>query len=134
MGLRSYQSYAKYGQRAAFAAIRLANRNRVKLNNELKFSDSSFSSTVGTTPTATHLTAIGAGTGVSARVGQSIKMVALYLRGALQANASATNTYFRFIIVQDKWQQGTPPTYSDIYGSNAVTAFKEITDDRGRRS
>ena len=49
-----------------------------------------------------------------ARTGNSIKLNSIYLQMAIGMSASATQTFVRFMVVEDKFQTGTAPTAADL--------------------
>jgi hypothetical protein len=72
------------------------------LNVESKYNYVGYSgNTVSTTPTIQNLCIIDTGTGSQARIGNSIKLTYLDLRGNLTINSSATTTYVRLIVYID---------------------------------
>lgn len=87
--------------------------------------------TVGTTPVINELTAIAQGDDYNGREGRSILAKSLYLRGYIQKNASATISVMRMIVVMDTMNQGTAPTWGDVFNSTDVSSPLSPTNSGG---
>lgn len=82
---------------------------------ELKFQHSSYSTSVGSTPTLMHLSAVTQGDGRDNRDGNIIR--SLYMKMRLLATSSAVSNIFRITVF--KWNSTTAPTYLDIINTNS---------------
>lgn len=84
------------------------------INSEKKWFDYTISVAPDTTASITHLSAIPAGTGASERVGESIALKSLQLKGAVYKKDS-TDEVVRIIIFQDRDNNsGTAPTATQL--------------------
>lgn len=106
----------------------------IKANNaEAKYFDTNFSvSPVLATPGLNNITAMSQGLTDITRIGNSIKLKDLKVRVTLSPNFTTnTNNLIRIMILVDKMQDGTLPTYAQIF--EVPTVFnsplnKDFTD------
>jgi len=84
------------------------------VNAEAKYVDATGSGTQSSTLGINYLTAIGAGTTDQTRNGNSILGKDLQIHYTISMNSSATNTFFRIMIICDKQQDGADPTAGSI--------------------
>lgn len=61
-----------------------------------------------------------------ARTGNSIKLNSLYFTMQCGMNASATQTFVRIIMFEDKFNTGTTPTAADLLGLTLTTGWSVI--------
>lgn len=88
------------------------------VNSEMLHNQGNSSGAVSSTGTMVHLTAIAQGDTSSGRTGNSILARELMIRIALSQNATATQTFYRFMLVQDTQQIGdTTPGVTDVLES-----------------
>lgn len=98
---------------------------RTLINSEvMKFDQGPGSTSISTTPQNLYdLTAIAQGDGIAQRTGQSILNNGFYINLAFTKHASATFSFIRVVLVQDRQQiSDTAPTYSDVFESNSTYA------------
>lgn len=76
------------------------------------------------TPTATLLTEINQGTTNITRIGRTIYPKSIQMKGTIAINASATSTRVRVVVVRDRMNTGTAPTFSNIF--NSATALVSL--------
>lgn len=84
------------------------------INVEHKYVDTTATTTSSTTPALVLLNALALGTPSTSRLGQSIKMTALYANIFWSINASASTTYTRMIIFKDMQPNAAAPAASDL--------------------
>lgn len=102
--------------RAAWSGVKYI---RTLINVERKFIDHSFITNITNgSPQVNILTDVAQGSTNITRDGNSILLKTLQLDGIVVKHASATQTLFRWMIVEDTQQQSdTAPTYTDIFDS-----------------
>lgn len=89
------------------------------VNSEMLHNQGNSSISLSTSGTVIPLTSIAQGDTASGRTGNSILVRNVMIRIASAMHASATNTFFRFMLVQDMQQQGdTTPAVTDILESS----------------
>jgi hypothetical protein len=98
------------GRRALKGVVYLKNL----INIETKYHDSANVYYPSTTPAVAHITDIAQGLTSISRVGDSIKIQSLYYSGSLVRHASATNTFYRVLIVRDNERTSADPTMADV--------------------
>jgi hypothetical protein len=116
------EAVGKYAGDAWSLAKRTAaglNEIRRLINVETKFIDTTWTQTTSTTGNVSALSAIAQGLTSTTRVGDSIKLQHIEVRGKVTVNAAATNSIIRICVVRDLDGYGTPPTNSQIFQLNA---------------
>ncbi len=108
-------------------ALTLAKRVAGMLNVEYKHKLTSFNAAVDTSGNITQVTDIDQGDTSSTRGGNRIKVKSLYLFGNVRMNASATQTQYRILIIQDKHGTGTAPTVDDIIADASAMPYSAST-------
>lgn len=92
----------------------LVNSERMHLINSATFNPDSSGD-------ITHLTNIGQNDTATGRTGNSVLLRDIFYRFQITGNASATGTFYRIILFQDKQQIGdTSPTVADVLNSIEV--------------
>lgn len=114
------------------------------VNVERKYTDVTASTTSSTTPALVLLNALSLGTPSTSRLGQSIKMTAMFVNVFWSINASASTTYTRMIIFRDMQPNAAAPAAGDLLvTTNSVLSplvigngrrFKVIMDVRKNMS
>ncbi len=100
-------------------------RPRRELFNEIKFiNDDNNSSNPSTTFALTLENGLTQGNTTSTRIGASVDLVVWQLNMRLTVNASATNTFVRVLLVQDKQPNGAAFTSADLLTSSTVNAMQ----------
>lgn len=84
------------------------------VNTELKYHDTNGSGTQTNTLGVNYLSNLGTGTSDQTRTGNSILGKDLQVNYTITMNASATNTFFRIMIIVDKQCDGADPTGGSI--------------------
>lgn len=84
------------------------------INCEKKYRDTQWTGSADYNGSIQCISYCATGDDVDNRQGNSILVRSMYIRADIQANAAATNTYFRIIVFMDKENQGTDPTASDV--------------------
>jgi hypothetical protein len=96
------------------------NEIRKLINIETKFLDTNVPSyTVSTTGSMTPISEIAQGLTSTTRVGDSLRIQHIEVRGRVQVNTSATNSLVRVMLVRDLDGYGTAPTVADVLEVNA---------------
>ena len=105
---------------AALSAVRT-----LKRQVETKAIGFSFNSTISTTPSVTHLTAIAQGDGNNNRDGDHLNVKSIKLRGVLRSNGAQPNqSLVRVLIVQNMRQQpDTDASMASQFSSASIYAF-----------
>lgn len=133
--IRSRRGYRKSSGGSALALAKAAWKGvkfiRGIVNAEKRTHVVQLQTTVGTTPVINELTAIAQGDDYNGREGRSILAKSLYLRGYIQKNASATISVMRMIVVMDTMNQGTAPTWGDVFNSTDVSSPLSPTNSGG---
>jgi len=99
-------------------------------HGEWKYIDSALSSTMNTTTTMTLLNGLQAGTGATQRVGQTISIRSLEIRGYCAVDVAAANgQVVRYIVVLDRQTNGAAPVAAtDILSTNNVVGLRALTN------
>lgn len=87
-----------------------------QMNSEKKYIDVSFTTTSSTTVAFTNINGIQLGTTATTRLGQSLKIVSVYVNGYWDIPSFLTpfTAYCRLIVFIDKQANGATPSASDI--------------------
>ncbi len=75
---------------------------------------------------------ITSGTGASNRIGRSIKLYSIQLRGAIQHTQgilSTDNDHVRFVMVADSQCNGAAPAVLDIWASDSIDSFLNLQNE-----
>lgn len=106
----------------ASTALRLATQVYGMVNSERMLLPLTSSDAVTTTAGITHLTPIAQGDSNISRTGNSILAKTLNMQMEVVMHNSATSTFFRILVIQDKQQVAdTPPTIADILEASSST-------------
>jgi hypothetical protein len=125
-GNQSRQNVEKYAGDAYDLASRTwkgLNEIRKFINIEEKYLDTSATHSPDQSGSVTCVSQLAQGTTMNTRIGNSIRVQRLTVRGRVAVNASATFTVVRVAVIRDMEGQGTAPTCGDIYetvGSSAA--------------
>lgn len=113
---RAWRKYGNYD--TAKKALQIALMTKKLVNVERKYFDvTDTGSTVSSTPTLTHLTAMAQGDDVTNRSGNSVRLQSVMMRYQPSQHASATNSIVRVILFQ--WMDDDAPVATDILDNNA---------------
>lgn len=124
-GRRAYNGYMATAHTAQ-KALALATQVASLINVEFKYLDTQAASTPSSTPSITHLTNISAGTGVSQREGQQVKLKSFRHRIYVTQHPSATLTTLRNILFIDTQCDGTTPASQELLEDNTnIISFKK---------
>lgn len=124
---RSYT--IKGGVQAALAGVKYL---KGMVNAEMNVHDSAIDAVIGGAG-VTALASIPQGDTESSRNGISLLARRLNCRGTITQHASATNTFFRMIILRDKQQiADTSPTPASILDAPSAIVSQYNNDDKGR--
>lgn len=121
---RRYRSRAK-PQQGVWGIAKKAAWNIAKyyLNPEKKVIDvAETQTTPGTSGTVVLLSGIAQGDDITNRNGRSIRCTSLLFRAAININASAVNTWVRYILFTDKATAGSAPAVTDVLKEAKITA------------
>ena len=100
---------------------------------ELKYHDVSISGAVTTTPTIDSLTLIAQGTTSMTREALQIKMHSMEFKWLCYSNNTHDDLHrLRYVIVQDRDNQGAQPAWTDVFESASLEALREKHQTRGR--
>lgn len=112
-----------YTRRPQYAAARVSRA-------EWKYLDQALSSTMNTTTTMTLLNGLQQGTGASQRVGQTVTLRSLEIRGYCAADTQAVNGQIvRWLVVLDRQANGAvPAAATDILSTNNVVGMRALTN------
>jgi len=105
----------------AYRAYRGVRYLKGLVNSELLKSDTNSNTTISNSGTIIRMVDIAQGDGDGQRTGNSILIRSINLKMAFFQHASATDTLYRVILLQDKQQQAdTNPTVADILESTST--------------
>lgn len=121
-GRRMVEEYAGDAYDLARRTWKGLNAVRRLINIEEKFYVSDLSVSAVQTPTITHVSGIAQGTDISGRIGDSIKIQHLTLRGRIAVNAAVTTwSSYRLLLLRDMSCSGVAPSATDIFQAVATT-------------
>lgn len=105
-----------------------ANRGLQLAPGEFKSIDlSSSADTIDTTGSVTLLNGCARGNDINQREGREITMKSIQIRGAVSANAQATNDQWaRVMIVYDRQTNGTAPAVTDVISSSGICGMRNL--------
>lgn len=117
----------------ASKALSMAYGIKKLINTEFKYIDVDTGlNPLNTTPLVTLLNGIPNGTGVSQRIGRSVKMHKLHITLRLIQNPANGNSRTRFIILLDKMTDGMNPSFTEMY-SGGLSVISMRNPDFGKR-
>lgn len=119
----------------AYQAIQLASKVAALINVEYKYFDFLQSGTQNTTPSITLLTGIPQGDSVNERVGNSIALKNMYMKGlVIPTGPEGVQTITRIIMFMDKnSNNSTAPTASNLLADTGNPLISFINKDQGKR-
>lgn len=120
----------------AAAAYSLASGVAALVNSESKYFDTAITTPAGSTAIVTCLNLIAQGIDVGQRIGNTIRVSQLNIRGqfTIAGTAPAFGTRMRIIIFieRESSSAATPPTYLDLFTTNSLVAPFNILNSAGR--
>lgn len=109
---------------AAIVGALASSGYRYLFNTENKYTLVTFSSNVASTGFSTLLNGLIQGTGVSNRIGDSIKIVRMVWNCSFTISSIATTSFVRYIIFRDNQPDGTaPPTLTGLLDSASYNSL-----------
>lgn len=128
---RKARSMSKADMAYSLARRAMYKANFVKgnLNVEYKFEDITSTAAQDDTPQLDQVFLVAQGDTASTRSGNSVKLKAMHVRMKVEINSSATNTIFRWMVIQ--WFEDSTPAPADILANtSAVDSFLNINQSR----
>ena len=99
------------------------------LNSEKKYHDRQLSLNISTTPNIVGCTEIAEGTDNNDRVGRSIKVKSVHLKGFVRfTDDTLAQQIIRCAVVQDTENNGSLPVQSDIFQNTGVMSFRNMSN------
>ncbi len=91
---------------------------------EIKLVRTEMAVTVVDTGNIIHLTPVAQGITVNERIGNTVRLSSLYIKGEVLMNTAAQSSTFKLLVVRDRNSSGNPPAVADILDLAASAALR----------
>ncbi len=119
--------------KAAYKALRIAVKVGRMVNAEKKLFDNSLSLQPSTSGAVQSMVDITQGLDRNNRIGRSIKVKSIQLRGRITQHATAAQTTIRLIFFTDGAFTGTPPTAAQLMVSDDINSLRDGSSENLKR-